>query len=155
MKRLLSLFGWAALAILGCGSETVGDPCAPQRPGGQPCVVSGGMGSAGCFSGSEIYIETQSLQCQSRICLVYQYAEASNVGSEAQRAARRAEHVYCTCRCGVPPSLSGTSQDVLCTCPENYSCVSIAGEQYNEGVRGSYCVRTSTVGAGGSMSGSP
>lgn len=145
MKRLFSLIGCTALILVGCGAETVGDPCAPQRPENQPCVISGASSSTGCFAGTEIYIETQSLQCQSRICLVYKYAEAANSGSEAQRAARRAEHVYCTCRCGVPPSLSGTSQDVLCTCPESFSCISIAGEQYNEGVRGSYCVRTSTV----------
>jgi hypothetical protein len=42
----------------------------------------------------------------------------------------------------VPPTLQATTdQSVLCTCPEGFTCTSIAGEQYNPGVQGSYCVR--------------
>ncbi len=144
MKRLASLVGVVAIGLLGvtgCATEVVGDPCAPGRPMNQPCSPGRDGGSAGCFLGTEIYIETQSLECRSRICLVYRYPEATD-----SNGAARPKHVYCTCRCGVPPSLAATTESsVLCTCPESFSCVSIAGEQYNEGVRGSYCVRTSTV----------
>ena len=142
MKTLYLLMGLAAMTAMGCSDDDVGSPCAPSRPQGQRCDVnSGDGGTAGCFQGSEVYIETQSLQCRSRICLVYRFSEATAV-----RATEAANRVYCTCRCGVPPSLAATTESsVLCTCPESFSCVSIAGEQYNEGVRGSYCVRTNTV----------
>lgn len=141
MNRLFSLV--AALCVvsgLGCAESEVGDPCAPARPGNQPCVRGGADGgSAGCFLGTEIYIETQSVQCRSRVCLVYKYDEGSDpTGSQ------RASHVYCTCRCALPMTLQ-SDQAVTCTCPDTYDCVSIAGEQYDEGVRGSYCVRHSTV----------
>ncbi len=144
MKRLASLVGIVVIGLLGatgCATETVGDPCAPGRPGNQPCSPGRADGGAGCFLGTEIYIETQSLECRSRICLVYRYNESTDTNG-----AERPKHVYCTCRCGVPPSLASTTEaSVLCQCPDTYSCISIAGEQYNEGVRGSYCVRTSTV----------
>lgn len=146
MKTLYLLFCMAAVAVMGCGEEDVGTPCAPSRPQGQRCDVSSGDGgTAGCFLGSEIYIETQSLQCRSRICLVYKLSEANLVPSEAVRRAQ--DRVYCTCRCGVPASLSGTTDpNVLCACPEGFTCVTnLAGEQYSEGVRGSYCVRSTNL----------
>lgn len=140
MKRFSAIVGLAALLVLGCGSSGVGDPCAPTRPAPGNCTVDPATGepSPACFRGTEVYIETQALQCRSRICLVYQFSEAAG-----STAADRAQHVYCTCRCGVPPSLqASTDESVLCACPENFSCVSLAGEQYNPGVRGSYCVRS-------------
>ncbi|MBL8601837.1 MAG: hypothetical protein JNK72_07935 [Myxococcales bacterium] len=143
MKRLYSVF--LALGVvfsLGCGDEGVGDPCAPQRPGNRPCdPASTNTATNGCFVGTEIYIETQSLQCRSRICVVYQYSEATDTAGR-----ERPKRVYCTCRCGVPPSLqASTDSNVLCQCPENFSCVSIAGDQYPPGVQGSYCIRSTTV----------
>ena len=62
--------------------------------------------------------------------------------------ADRAQHVYCTCRCGVPANIT-VEASVLCSCPDGFSCVSLAGPQYNPGVQGSYCVRVSTGGGGG------
>lgn len=143
MKTLYLLMGMAAVAMMGCNDNDVGSPCAPSRPQGQRCDVSSGDGgTAGCFLGSEVYIETQSLQCRSRICLVYKFSETAAV-----RATEAANRVYCTCRCGVPASLSATTDpSVLCACPEGFTCVTnLAGEQYSEGVRGSYCVRSSTL----------
>lgn len=148
VKRLFTHVGLCALFALGCGSSGVGDPCAPARPNGQPCNPDqGDAGTAGCFLGTEIYIETQSLQCRSRICLVYRFAEAASNPVPARAAAERAEHVYCTCRCGVPPNLQATTDpSVLCTCPDQYTCLSnLAGDQYPNNVRGSYCVRSTTV----------
>lgn len=142
MKRLFALMGFASLTALGCGDVGVGDPCAPQRPGLQPCNPAVDAGAAsGCFQGTEIYIETQSLQCRSRICLVYRYAEASDV-----RGTERVRRVYCTCRCGVPQSLqASTDTSVLCQCPDGFTCkTDLAGPQYNPGVQGAYCIRTGT-----------
>lgn len=143
MKTLYLLMGLAAAALVGCNDNDVGSPCAPSRPLGQRCDVNAGDGgTGGCFLGSEVYIETQSLQCRSRICLVYKYSETAAV-----RATEAANRVYCTCRCGVPESLRGnTDPSVLCACPTGFTCVTnLAGEQYSEGVRGSYCVRSSTL----------
>ena len=77
MKRLHTFLGLAALLVAGCGELGVGDPCAPQRPGGLPCPSPDG-GTSGCFAGTEIYIETQSLACRSRICVVYKYSEETD-----------------------------------------------------------------------------
>ncbi len=140
VKRLHTFLGLAALLVAGCGELGVGDPCAPQRPGGLPCPSPDG-GTSGCFAGTEIYIETQSLACRSRICVVYKYSEETD-----PRGTDRSKHVYCTCRCGVPPSLAAsTDESVLCQCPESFTCLSIANEQYGPGVQGSYCIRTETA----------
>jgi hypothetical protein len=140
VRRLFALIGFGALASLGCGDLGVGDPCAPQRPMGQACNPNA-MQTNGCFRGTEIYIETQSLQCRSRICLVYRYDEASD-----SLGTRRPQRVFCTCRCGVPASLrASTDESVLCQCPENFVCqTDVAGPQYNPGVQGSYCIRSGT-----------
>ena len=145
MKRLFALLGISMLVALGCANEGVGDPCAPQRPGGVQCVPGGDGGGTGCFQGTEIYIETQSLQCRSRICLVYDFSESAD-----PTPSNRAQHVYCTCRCGVPSSLTSvTDPATLCNCPDTFTCVqNLAGPQYNTGVQGSYCVRTNTVDGG-------
>lgn len=140
--RAMVLFASVGLAALssGCGSTSVGQPCLPAPP-----PLTGSPGEAmcnggGCFEGSEVYIETRSLQCATRVCLVYQW----NQRAEPEK---RSERTFCTCRCdgeGDPTS--------FCTCPEQFACtrVFVAG---NVGVRGSYCVRTSIVGEpdGGTM----
>ncbi len=136
VNRLSKVFRCAAFLLLGCVDEGVGDPCAPQRP------TDAGPPNYQNFLGSEIYIETQSLQCRSRICLVYRYSE----NTDSNRS-ERPKRVYCTCRCGVPESLRATTDpSVLCTCPDGYTCLTnLASEQYSEGVRGSYCVRSETI----------
>lgn len=155
----VGLGGLALVLVLGCsptasggggtgggtdggadGGVLAGTSCAPQRPGGQTCTAGDG-GSPGCFRGTEVYIEVSSSDCRAGVCVVYRYAEADD-----PTGAARSDHVYCTCRCGVPPSLSGTSEaEGLCACGGGFSCVSLAGEQYGPAVRGSYCVRTGTV----------
>jgi hypothetical protein len=145
MSRLFGVFVLGVMVSLGCADVGVGDPCAPSRPGNAPCVPGGAMPSpaqtAGCFQGTEIYLETQSLQCRSRICLVYRYAEATD-NTQTQRPKR----VYCTCRCGVPQNLAATTDSsVLCTCPEGFICLTnLAGPQYAPNVQGSYCIRSGT-----------
>ena len=142
VRRLIALIGFGALTALGCGDLGVGDPCAPQRPMGLVCNPAANM-TAGCFRGTEIYIETQSLQCRSRICLVYRYDEAADEATPSSGRMLRPKRVFCTCRCGVPASLRATvPQSELCACPTGFVCqTDLAGPQYNPGVQGSYCVR--------------
>jgi hypothetical protein len=148
VRKLSALIGMCAFIALGCGDDGIGDPCAPTRPGNQNVAANRVCNpgatppqTAGCFLGTEIYIETQSLQCRSRICLVYRYAEASDM-----RGAERPRRVYCTCRCGVPASLAAsTDPSVLCECPEGFICkADLAGSQFNPGVQGAYCIRDGT-----------
>ncbi len=138
MKRLASLVGVVAIGLLGvtgCATEVVGDPCAPGRPMNQPCSPGRDGGSAGCFLGTEIYIETQSLECRSRICLVYRYPEETD-----RTGAERPKHVYCTCRCDAPAD----SNTPTCNCPSGFECETIL-EQGGSGIQGGYCVRVEDV----------
>lgn len=143
LRRLFALIGAGLLLGLGCADLGVGDPCAPQRPMGMPCVPDNPMMQGGCFRGTEVYIETQSLQCRSRICLVWHYDE---VPDRSTTAPNRPKRVFCTCRCGVPQNLRATTDEsVLCQCPESFVCqTDVAGPLYNPGVQGSYCIRAGT-----------
>ena len=127
------LIGWMTavglgLALQACGPSGVGDPCIPQP---LPLIEGGiSCSGAGCYASSEIYIETRSLQCRTRVCLVYHWEQQT-------QAEKRAEHVFCSHKC--------TSQ---ADCPQpDFTCVTafVAG---NPGVRGDYCVRSSLVDAG-------
>lgn len=125
------LFVLSAFAVVGCGSSGVGEPCDPAHPApaaGQPMC-----GSTGCFSGREIYIETRSLQCRTRVCMVYKWDEASQPDDHSRR-------VFCTCRCGGEGDPTS-----FCACPDEFTCTTafVAGEP---GIRGSYCVRNSIPG---------
>ncbi len=141
MNRVL-LLGTIALAALlsGCPATGVGDPCVPQHPvftgaPGEHVCPAGGPDSA-CFVGTEVYIETRSLQCRTRVCMVYHWDEFTNMDERNRR-------VYCTCRCGGPGDPSQ-----LCQCPDQYVCntVFVAGEP---GIQGAYCIRSDTAGDGG------
>jgi hypothetical protein len=129
--RVTHLLYACALAVLaaGCGSQGVGDPCNPQHPaledGGRECPLAPG---ASCFLGGEIYIETRSLQCRTRVCMVYKWEEASFPTERSLRT-------FCSCRCGGEGDPAS-----FCSCPEGFSCTTafVAGDP---GIRGSYCVR--------------
>jgi hypothetical protein len=128
------VFGFATSAT-GCAASRVGDPCIPEQ------VPPGG------FVSSETYLETSSVQCQTRVCLVYRYdgdptkdcvvsAASPNLPPECEN------RVYCTCRCGAPEGVKAT----LCDCPSGFSCEPLLeSAEAPAGIRGSYCVRTSTV----------
>ena len=142
----------AALAIaglVGCGEPAVGAPCLPEQ------VPSTG------FDQSEAYIESSSVQCETRVCMVYHLEgappgtalctpkdqivpcapEDKNCNAPVPCATGEdvAKFVYCTCRCE-----SGDPKFASCTCPSGYTCASVL-EQGSIGVRGSYCVRSDTV----------
>jgi hypothetical protein len=122
----------AALAG-GCAAPAVGDPCTPEA------IPMGG------FVGSEAYLETSSVQCRTRVCMVYRLdGDPTCVGAPPCAASEDAvnDRVYCTCRCGVPSDVTG--DPTLCECPEGYECTEVLDLGGN-GIRGSYCVKGSTV----------
>lgn len=140
-----------AIALLGlglgaCADEGVGDPCIPEKI---PCNSSG----KNCgFEASESYIESSSVQCRSRFCIVHKLdngtngrvrADPTNVcgkddapgtnGCTPQAAID--ESVYCTCRCDGPK----TSVE-FCECPGGFKCEQVLNLG-GDGIKGSYCVR--------------
>ena len=108
-----------ALAAVGCKPGSgVGDPCDPES------VPGGG------FDAQEVYLETSSVQCRTRVCMVYEIA-----GLPDDSAANQAK-VYCTCRCDAPEG----SNAPTCACPGGFECETIL-EQGGTGIQGGYCVR--------------
>jgi hypothetical protein len=137
----------AATRLTGCASPAVGAPCLPEQ------VPADG------FDESEAYIESSSVQCETRVCMVYKLQGAptgtancvpnpvtctagqKNCVPQVKCASDDdvAKKVYCTCRCSAP-----NSKFSACSCPGGYSCAPVL-EQGSIGVRGSYCVRSDTV----------
>ena len=137
--QALTLHVTAAMfvALLGfgaCGAPAVGDPCLPEQ------VPDDG------FEISEAYIESSSVQCQTRVCMVWKLQGAPEGSAPCVRDRSKCamqedveKKVYCTCRCD-----AGNSRFAECTCPSGYTCTPVL-EQGSEGVRGSYCVLSETV----------
>jgi hypothetical protein len=118
----------------GCGTPAVGDPCIPEQ------IPEGG------FDPSEAYIESSSVQCETRVCMVWHLQGAPHGTSTCDQNPNACatqdkvdERVYCTCRCD-----AGNTRFASCSCPTGYTCTPVL-EQGSEGVRGSYCVLNSTV----------
>lgn len=131
----------------GCASPAVGDPCLPEQ------VPERG------FDHSESYVESGSVQCETRVCLVYKLGGDPREGCvpsgdrncvasagapcepvvECPTQEQIDDHVYCSCRCD-----SGDTGLAECECPTGFACAEVL-EQGDEGVRGRYCVRKSTV----------
>ena len=131
--NFLKLISCAALLSLGvaCSESAVGDPCVPEQ------VPEGG------FLSSETYLETSSVQCATRVCLVRDLEGDPNIpcdeNPDEPTCADRSEiedNVYCSCRCGAP---EGSSLPT-CGCPGGFVCEEIL-ETGGDGLRGSYCVR--------------
>ncbi|NNE17535.1 MAG: hypothetical protein HKN10_03555 [Myxococcales bacterium] len=141
---LLELKGFVAISLLclaglGCSSSAVGDPCSPEQ------VPEGG------FLASETYLETSSVQCATRVCLVRGLdGDPNNLQQDDPPCPRDVEgepstcvsetqverSVYCSCRCGAPAE-SGVP---TCGCPGGFICEEVL-ETGGDGLRGSYCVR--------------
>jgi hypothetical protein len=136
-------FAVAALGAIGCTDEGVGDPCIPETI---PCNSEGEKCG---YKASEAYIEATSVQCRSRLCIVYKLDNdtqgtipsdprtlCSNSGESADGCVSDealAKSVYCTRRC-----VSDAD------CPTEYTCepvLSLGGP----GIRGSYCVKGAAV----------
>jgi hypothetical protein len=136
---------------LGCSTPAVGAPCLPEQ------VPDEG------FDPSEAYIESSSVQCETRVCLVYQLSgdprmpcgegtaataaptctetdptKCPAAGATCADPAQIERRVYCSCRCD-----AGDTGFAECECPEGFACHKIL-ERGGPGVRGSYCVRNGT-----------
>jgi len=102
-----------------CGNSDVGEACMP--------MISGKK-----FSSNDIYIETNSTACETRICGVFGFS-----GDPREVATKRLqEKVYCTCRCrSSDPDIS------TCKCPDGFECseniLGVAGPA----AAGGYCIR--------------
>jgi len=132
-----SLFG-------GCEAPAVGDPCKPA------VVPEGG------FQRTEVYLESPSLQCRTRVCIVNHYRgdlvlsplQGDGIEEHEEPCGEDCgwsgieDRIYCTCKCGV--TAGGDPQTITCEeCPDGYECCpvfSIGGE----GFKGDYCVRKKT-----------
>lgn len=136
-----ALMVMAIASSFACEAPGVGDPCSPERipPEG--------------FVNGEVTLETSSVQCRTRVCMVYQLdgiptfegPDGPSCDATVQKCASAADteqRVYCTCRCDAPASANAA----LCECPENFTCQEvIAIGEAGIGVQGSYCVRSSTI----------
>ena len=152
--RTLTLLALAS-TLFACGNDGVGEPCIPET------IPEGG------FKGNENYVESSSVQCRSRICIVNQLEGepadlcARNGASPAPGCANAKddptcrdhedslncsgvdpvqEHVYCTCRCDGPRGVGFE----YCDCPDGFECsrddiLTLGGD----GIKGKYCVRPS------------
>ncbi|RLB56557.1 MAG: hypothetical protein DRJ42_03070 [Deltaproteobacteria bacterium] len=151
MNRIIGSMLWITAAFSmasGCQATGVGDPCVP-----------GAIPEDG-YVGTEAYLEVSSVECETRVCMVYQldgipFGEAgcetvSDVAANpACASAEETEaRAYCTCRCDAPPESTGD----LCDCPagdgpddpNGFSCVEVINAPgAGPGLRGSYCVRNS------------
>jgi hypothetical protein len=137
-RKLLELMGFVAISLLwlagsGCSSSAVGDPCVPEK------VYEGG------FLASETYLEKESVQCATRVCLVrglmgdpsnLQEDECPGGDATCVPASEVERSVYCSCRCDAPAQ-SGVP---TCDCPGGFICEEVL-ETGGPGIVGSYCVR--------------
>jgi hypothetical protein len=156
----LSVWKWGALALLGlvvtaCADEGVGDPCLPETI---PCSTSTGEDgkvTKKCgFTSQESYIESSSVQCRSRLCIVHKLDNGTGTANPTVPCSATpgkderekgcvtegevSNSIFCTCRCGGP----STSVE-FCECPDDFECKPIL-TLGGDGIRGDYCVRKGT-----------
>ncbi len=123
----------SSLLLLGCTASPIGDPCVPE------VVPDNG------FDAREIYLETNSAQCRTSICLVYRLGgdpellcdAAGNPEGCVTRDALN-DQSFCSCRCSTPAD--GPRDVPLCECGEGYRCDDRAMRRGDPGLRGGYCV---------------
>lgn len=152
MKQLV----WAVALCLGCDQTGgVGDPCVPEDEA---------RADFAGYSIKEVGVESRSVQCESRVCLVNHFqgrvacprGQADGNGScttsvgdsvtvpvaawDTDRPA--SSSVYCSCRCDGP-----TSGARYCECPSGFSCVKLLDDLgFGQGeLAGSYCVKDGTA----------
>jgi hypothetical protein len=139
------LIGFGAGFTQGCSTPGVGDPCLPEQ------IPATG------FEDSEAYIESSSVQCETRVCLVYHLKGDPRPTCQPSSAPACApndkncvdpptcatpndveKYVYCSCRCD-----SAGTGFAACECPDGFECKEVLS-QGGPGVRGSYCIRKGT-----------
>jgi len=117
-----------AAAMFGCSPSPVGDPCVPES------IPVGG------YSPLEVYIETSSVQCRTRACMVYKLEgnPAETCTDDCADPAAVDDQIFCSCRCSVPAG--GQSNTPLCNCGQGYTCMDDLVTTGGDGVVGGYCV---------------
>lgn len=147
-----------ALLMSACSGSPVGDPCVPENIPTNPASMDGTAYNG--FKSTERYLETSSVQCRTRVCIVNNLqanggsaypADPSNVctpTSSPPNCVVAADPsmpingqpntldyaVFCTCRCNGPVGGS------YCTCPDHFQCTPVL-ESGGAGIVGSYCLR--------------
>jgi hypothetical protein len=133
------LFGLASMAA-GCTGSGIGDPCIPES------IPADG------FDSREVYLETSSVQCRTRVCMVYRLegdprqviAEDPEMSTcpagstECVTEQAVDQQVFCSCRCSV--SEGEQANTPLCNCGDGFTCVDDVVTTGGVGVRGGYCV---------------
>lgn len=145
MHRLSSGVAIALLVVASaCTASPIGDPCIPET------IPAGG------FDAREVYIETSSVQCRTRVCMVYRLlgdpsVVCDDMGQPAGCLQRDVvnNQVFCSCRCSGPPDADTNTP--LCNCGHGYRCLEddepgYVGTTGGIGVQGGYCVPCSEPG---------
>lgn len=123
------------LLAAGCNGSPIGDPCIPES------IPAGG------FDDREIYLETGSVQCRTRTCMVYELdgdprqVQGSDTCVDPDLCVSAQEldqQVFCSCRCSAPQGSEVNTP--LCDCGDGYTCVDDVVTTGGPGVRGGYCV---------------
>ncbi len=158
MKRVTWMWITISMLALGasaCANEGVGDPCVPESIPCDDPVTNENCG----FGPSESYIESSSVQCRSRLCIVHKLQGGAALadprdlcgqdegidwvvggaqdsdGPNCVEQDQINQAVYCTCRCDAPKKTRE-----FCECPSGYTCEEIL-TLGGDGIKGSYCVR--------------
>lgn len=141
MQRLVSGLRLAIIPItlfaaMGCTGSPIGDPCIPES------IPAGG------FDPREIYLETSSVQCRTRVCMVYQLdgnpefvngTDTCPPGSMDCVSQNDLDtQVFCSCRCQIGDG--GEATTPLCDCGDGFTCVDDVVTTGGPGVQGGYCV---------------
>ena len=133
----------ALLLVMACVEQEdsrVGAACLPEA------IPEGG------FNGGEVYLETSSVSCATRVCGVFRFdddpsrsqEECVEEGGDATACAGLPtqsaidERVFCTCRCA-----TDTEGAATCECPAGFVCEPTYEREAGPGIAGSYCVRES------------
>jgi hypothetical protein len=110
---------------------------------------------AGGFVASEDFLETNSVQCRTRVCIVHDFEGDPRLTTEACNPTNPArpmecdtpglmqhspetveEKIHCSCRC----EAAAGSSTPTCRCPGGFECVPVLNAG-GTGIAGSYCVR--------------
>ena len=124
----------------GCPARGIGDPCVPEAIPGDG------------FVDREIYVETSSVQCRTRTCMVFrlqgnptQVIEDGTCPDGSLNCVSRdldvtvnnsLDRVFCSCRCS---AAGGDANTPLCECSDGFHCVDVISAG-GAGVQGGYCV---------------
>ncbi len=139
VRLLVSLGLWSSIALSsgGCSTSGVGDPCTPEQ------IPEGG------FVLNETYLETSSVQCRTRVCMVRNFKGDPRLvpplcepgtSTECHTEQEVDDAVYCSCRCRAPAG----SDTPTCECPDGFICEDVL-ETGGVGIQGGYCVKANVT----------